>query len=104
MMGHARRLAVWMGAAAAVLACLYAYFLGSITFDIVARKNIEQDIKNLRSELGALELEYLALDKDVTMERAYKLGFRESADTYFAARASSMAAAFLALPDEDNGI
>jgi len=64
----------------------YLYLVGSITFKVIARKDIENEIKNLNSSLSQLELEYLTLDRQINLDLAKQLGFVESPKTFFAYR------------------
>jgi hypothetical protein len=65
---------------------VYIYVIGSITFNLIERKNVENDIKNLNSHLGGLELEYLAGERQISIPLAKHLGFTENPHTYFATR------------------
>ena len=65
---------------------VYFYVVGSITFNVIERKNIENEIKNLNSELSQVELEYLTLDRQINLDLAHQLGFQENPNTFFAYR------------------
>lgn len=67
------------------LAFIYVAFLGNMVFNIVERKSLEADIRNLNNTVGDLEGEYLALSNKVDLAFSYSLGFRE-AQTKFAIR------------------
>ncbi|HXK35084.1 MAG TPA: hypothetical protein VJ103_01090 [Candidatus Paceibacterota bacterium] len=64
----------------------YLYIVGSITFNVIERKNIENEIKNSNSQLSQLELEYLSLDREINLDLAWTLGFIENSNTFFAER------------------
>ena len=66
----------------------YGVFLSSIVFNIVARKNIENESRLLSSKIGQLELEYLSLSGKVDMQLAQSLGFNEviKTNSHFASR------------------
>ncbi|MBX4215663.1 hypothetical protein KW797_01815 [Candidatus Parcubacteria bacterium] len=67
----------------------YSYFMGSIIFAVVARKDAEVKARELRSAVGILEVEYLKLSSGITLERAHSLGFKEATAQVFAARKPS---------------
>lgn len=64
---------------------LYVFFLGNMVFNIVERKALEGYARNLESEVGDLELNYLSLSQKVDLDLAYSLGFKEI-KTKFATR------------------
>ena len=81
---------------ALMLCCLlYVYFLGSVIFDVVARKNAESMVRTAQANVGALELEYFEASKTLTIERARELGFVEDTATVFASRTVRTASAAL---------
>ena len=75
----------------------YLYFLGTITFNIVERKALENRAKDIASDVSALELQYLALANKIDMQYAGALGFAEAKTAQFASR--TVAAPNLALRD-----
>jgi hypothetical protein len=75
---------LWYGG---MLAVLYVLFLGSMVFNIVERKALDADARDLSNEVGSLELEYLSLSSKIDLNYSYSLGFRE-AKTKFATRKS----------------
>ncbi len=70
-----------------VLAVMYVLFLGSMVFNIVERKALEGEARELASTVGTLELDYLSLSSKIDLNFSYDKGFRE-ADTKFATRKS----------------
>jgi len=70
----------------AVLGILYVYFIGSITFNVLARKSLENNIRVLSSNISQLELVYLnnlnQIDKDYSLEK----GFVDAKNNIFAIR------------------
>ena len=70
-----------------VLAIAYVVILGNMIFNINERKSLEKEVSTLSSEVGELELEYLALSKKVDLGLSRTLGFKE-AKPAFAARKS----------------
>jgi len=73
----------------AVMFLLYSYLVGSIIFSVVARKDTEAKTREQRSAVGVLEVEYLKLAGQITLERAHALGFKEATSQVFAARKSA---------------
>ncbi len=74
----------------AALLFIYVFLIGSITFNIVERKSMEQDALFLNSHIGELELEYLVLDKEIDLVYAKSLGFIEPEEQYFASRKTTL--------------
>jgi hypothetical protein len=63
----------------------YLFFIGHITFTVLARKSLENSQRMLSSEIGEMELTYLALNGEVDLNLAYELGFKDAgADAFFA--------------------
>lgn len=70
------------------LALMYGYYLSGTVFNIVGRKVTEEEIRMLSSTVADLEVEYLTLDKAITLDKATELGFKEvSSSAHFAVRA-----------------
>jgi len=69
-----------------ILAFFYVLFLGNVVWNIVERKSFEKEVLALTSEVGNLELEYLAVLKKVDFDLARSLGFKEVATTNFVTR------------------
>ena len=61
----------------ALLGLIYALLLGLMVFNIVERKNLEQEMQTLSVEVSNLELEYLALAGSLDLELSRSLGFQE---------------------------
>jgi hypothetical protein len=55
------------------------YFIGSIVFNIVARRGVEADNQALTSELATMQVKYLATMGDIDMNYAKSIGFQEPA-------------------------
>ncbi len=60
-----------------ILALCYVVILGSVVINVVERKTIEAEARNLANEVGDLELQYLALSGKVDLNLARSLGFSE---------------------------
>ncbi len=66
---------------------VYIYIIGSITFNIVARKSLENTSKMLNSNISNLELTYLTNMNDINITKATSLGYVEARSNIFALRA-----------------
>ncbi len=67
----------------AVLSVLYAYVIGNITFNVVARNSFSQEKSTITSRIGELEVEYLTLSAGITMDVARASGFEEASQIYY---------------------
>jgi hypothetical protein len=54
---------------------LYMFFLGRTIVDLVARKNTDSQISLAVTRVSNLELEVLKYNNEVTLQKAYELGF-----------------------------
>ncbi len=61
-----------------ILAIFYFLFLANMIWNIVERKSLENYASALSSEVGELELEYIALSERVDLSFAHSLGFEET--------------------------
>jgi hypothetical protein len=68
------------------LCLVYIYMIGSITFNVVARKSLEKTAIELGSNISQLELTYLSNMNDVNKDRATSLGFVDTKSNIFAVR------------------
>ena len=69
-----------------LLSVAYIYIIGSITFNVVARKSLENTAKGLGNNISQLELTYLNNLNDVNKAKATSLGFVETKSNIFASR------------------
>lgn len=69
-----------------ILSIFYAYMIGSITFDVVARKSLENTQRQLGSNISQLELTYLSNINNINKSKAFSLGFTDSKSNLFATR------------------
>ena len=65
-----------------LLAILYVTILGNMVFNIVERRTLEADARNLSNEVGEMELSYLALSNNVDINMGHSLGFKEAKATF----------------------
>lgn len=59
---------------------LYIYLVSKSVVNVVVRKEVEQQIAEVNSQIGKLELSYLEKKQSITLARARTLGFREVAE------------------------
>lgn len=79
-----------------VLCALYGYVIGNITFNVVARNTFTQEKNTISSRIGELEVEYLTLSGNVTMDVARASGFEEAPKVYYVNKNTGVSrAAFL---------
>ncbi|MBP9711507.1 MAG: hypothetical protein KBD55_00525 [Candidatus Pacebacteria bacterium] len=64
--------------ASLALGFLYVIFLGNMVFNIVERKSLESQARNLSNQVGDLELTYLSLSNKIDLELSHSLGYRET--------------------------
>ncbi|HEY5587343.1 MAG TPA: hypothetical protein VIK86_00145 [Candidatus Paceibacterota bacterium] len=69
-----------------VLFAVYIYLIGSITFNVVARKSLENTKTELTSHVNQLELTYLSNVNKINKEYAISLGFVDVHQNIFASR------------------
>ncbi len=72
-----------------MLSVAYVYLIGSITFNVLARKSLETNARELGSRIGTLELTYLARANQIDKNHATFLGFVEIHNNIFATRGDS---------------
>lgn len=65
------------------LSLCYVYLVGSITFNIIARKTLESNINELNSEVGQLELQSIQLVNNIDVSFGKSMGYVEARDTLF---------------------
>ncbi len=65
---------------------VYIYLVGSITFNIIARKSLENTLTELTSHVNKLELSYLSNINTIDKEYAISKGFVDVHQSIFAAR------------------
>ncbi len=65
---------------------LYMFFLGRTIFDLVDRKNVENEIRLASSRISELELQVLDYNNQVTLQKAYDLSFINNGDPKFVSR------------------
>ncbi len=65
---------------------VYVYLIGSITFNILARKSLETTVLTLGSRISEIELTYLNNTNKINKNYALTLGFVDVRDNIFASR------------------
>ena len=61
-----------------VLGLFYVLILGNMVFNIIERRNLEEHVRVLSSEVMNLELSYLSISNNVDLPFSYSLGFKET--------------------------
>lgn len=69
-----------------LLFVVYVYLIGSITFNVVARKSLETTISNLSEQVNKLDLAYLDEVNKIDKEYASSLGFVDAKNSIFVLR------------------
>ncbi len=65
---------------------IYIYLIGSITFNVIARKSLDNTAIALKSEVNQLELSYLKTVSGIDKEYAKSQGFVDTHQNIFASR------------------
>ncbi len=65
---------------------VYIYLVGSITFNVIARKSLDKTVIVLKSEVNQLELSYLKTVSSIDKEYAKSQGFVDTHQNIFASR------------------
>jgi len=76
--------------AGALFAC-YLYFVGAITFSVIAQEGLAQEIRATVSQTSKEELKYLTVQRRLTEEYAKEQGFVSPQTISYTAPASSFA-------------
>ncbi len=75
-----------------VLFIVYIYLIGSITFNVLARKSLESTVRVMGSNISKLELTYLSNANKIDKNFAKSLGFVDINKNIFATRGASRVA------------
>jgi hypothetical protein len=70
----------------ALLCALYMYLIGSITFNIIARKSLENTVATLTAKVNLLEISYLDNVNKADKSYAESKGFIDVSQNIFASR------------------
>lgn len=70
-------------------ALLYAYFVNQTVLNVVARKNIEENMTQTHARIGEMEFEYMKLKESLTIEKAFALGLEVNENKRFVSRSTS---------------
>lgn len=66
-----------------VLFAIYLYFVGAVTFSVVHRRNMEENLKTMTSAVSGDELAYLTKEKNLTRDYALAHGMVSPAHVTF---------------------
>jgi hypothetical protein len=69
-----------------LLSAVYIYLIGSITFNVLARKSLDTTVHDLGSQVSGLELTYLDETNGIDQNYAHSLGFVDVQNSIFATR------------------
>ena len=69
-----------------LLFAVYIYLIGSITFNIIARKSLENTLSSLTSHVNQLDLTYLNSINGINKDYASSKGFVDAHQNIFASR------------------
>ena len=72
-----------------ILSVTYVYLIGSITFNVLARKALNKEAQVLGSQVSELELSYLNSANKIDKNFASSLGFVEAKNNIFTTRATA---------------
>lgn len=75
-----------------LLSIIYVYLIGSITFNVLARKSLESTARTLGSHVSDLELTYLASTNKIDKNYALSKGFVDTHQNIFATRRAASVA------------
>jgi len=70
----------------AILFAVYIYLIGSITFNVIARKSLENTYASLNGKVNQLELTYLSNVNSTDKNYALSNGFVDVSQNIFASR------------------
>lgn len=73
-----------------IVFCLafYVFFVNQAVFNVIKAEKMQNQISQLRSQVGSLESQYLKLKSGLTLSIAYKLGFSEVTSPQYVRSAS----------------
>jgi hypothetical protein len=69
-----------------MLFAVYVYLIGSITFNVIARKSLENTVSSLTTQVNQLELTYLNNVNAINKDYALSMGFVDVNQNIFASR------------------
>lgn len=65
---------------------LYIVYVNQTVRNVVKRQQLDKDISSLNAHIGELEFKYISMKNDVTIDKAYALGFTDVTETKFESR------------------
>ncbi|MEA3399283.1 MAG: hypothetical protein U9R00_02085 [Patescibacteria group bacterium] len=69
-----------------VLFIVEIYLVGSVTFNILTRRSLENNIMEVENKVAQLELNYLSLSNSINKSYASSLGFVDAENTIIVTR------------------
>jgi hypothetical protein len=80
----------WVLAAVLVVSFgIYVYFVNQTIWNVVQRQRLETQMTGLNNRLSELEFKYISMENDVTIDKAYALGFKDVNEPKFVSRRAS---------------
>ena len=70
-----------------LLSVVYVYLIGSITFNGVAKRSLENSSRELVNTVSQLELSYLSLSNSIDKSYASSIGYVDAHNTFVVTRA-----------------
>lgn len=80
---NTKKLFIILSAAVLLCAFFYVYFINSAIHKTAMREDVRHQTMELQSETSELEVEYFALQKEVSHEYATRKGFVDVEETVF---------------------
>lgn len=74
-----------------VLSICYVYLIGTITFNVVARRALEANMNEINSTVGQLELQSINLTNNIDIAYGKEHGFTEAKGTLFVNKEQAVA-------------
>ncbi len=80
-----------LGAISLLSLVVYVYSINQTVRNVVSRQNMEVELMRLTSEIGEKEFVYIAKKNQITLEKAFAMGFKSVDAKVFVSRQSSVA-------------
>lgn len=77
-----------------MLCSMYVTLIHQTIRNVAARQLLETEMSMLNTKIGELEFRSISMKNDVTIDRAYALGFNDADDMKFVSRKSLSSVAF----------
>ena len=81
-----RKLLIGLMILVILLSVSYGYFIKQTVQNVVLRKETDEKISDLGSEVSFLEVQYIEFKNKINLDFAYSLGYKEIQDVKFVSR------------------